>query len=160
MKVLGSNGKYYTRDHPKEIISPHVMRFEEIRYWLRELSTNPAYGWVPKGKNGLERALGMGKNTIRKKLTIMWIWPKEQVRLTARIRDILDGRVVPRRFSGSRVDGVYVDPPQPPVVNRARTVSIAVEVGPLRMLPKDHKRPMKLPEFRDAFKNVVTWDAK
>jgi hypothetical protein len=158
MKVRGSNGKMYTRDHPHEIHSPHIMRFEEIRGWLRELSTNPAYGWTAYGgKAALERALGMGQGVLRHKLTLAWIWPKEQVRLTARIRDILDGRVVPKRMSAQRMEGVYVDPPQPPQVPRPREVTIAVQVGKVKFLPKDHKAPMRLPDFKNAFQDVSFW---
>jgi hypothetical protein len=104
MKIQGKDGNWYTRDHPHEIINPKVMRFEEIRGWLKELSTNPAYGWTDGGRRGLERALGMAPKTLPDKLRWSWIWPKEQVRLTARINDILQGYIVPKKF-GKRTEG-------------------------------------------------------
>ena len=158
MKALGSNGKLYTRDHPHEIISPHVMGFDEIREHLRELTTNPEYGW---NVAGLERALGMNRGTLRDKLRAAWIWPKEQVRLTARIRDILDGRVVPRRL-GRQIEGVVVDPPQPPRISlKPRVLNMHASVGPrgpqvLRAPPP--KPSMQLPSFKDVFKNAPYWD--
>jgi hypothetical protein len=161
VKVDGGNGKWYTRDHPHEIHSPHIMRFEEIRDWMREFLSNPAYGWTEYGGiAALERSLGMNKNSLKKKLTTAWIWPKEQVRLTSRIRDILDGRIVPRRISKNRMEGVYVDPPQPPNVPRKRSVKIAVQVGKLTMLPQDHRAPMRLPDFKKAFQDVPWWEGK
>ena len=161
MRVQGSNGKWYTRDHPHEIISPHIMRFEEIRWWLKELSTNPEYGWTEKGGvGGLERALGMGVGIIRHKLRVAWIWPKEQVRLTSRIRDVIEGRVVPRKI-GRKWEGVCVDPPQPPQVSdKPKSVKIAVQIGSLKMLPQDHRPPMRLPDFKDACRTAPTWNAK
>jgi len=157
MKVQARNGRWYTRDHPHEIISPHVMRFEEIRYWLRVLVSDPAYGWAPRGENGLERALGMNPDSMRYKLTTGWIWPKEQVRLTARINEILDGYIVPTRYQFGRVEGVYTDPPRPPVVNRPRMIHMQVTVDGVRMVPHKVKPPPRLPDFHEAFARTPTW---
>jgi hypothetical protein len=158
-KVDGGNGRMYTRDHPHEIISPYVMRFTEIRAWLKELSTNKEYGWYPGGVSGLARALGMSSGgVIKHKLTTDWIWPKEQVRLTARIRDIIDGRIVPRR-TRNRVDGVYCDPAVPPVVaDKPRTIHLRATVAGLDFMPVDHKPLPKLPCFRSAFAEAIWWD--
>lgn len=158
MKVDGGNGKFFTRDHPHEIISPHVMTFEVIRFWLRELSTNPEYGWHGGGVLGLERSLGMTPQSMRRKLTVGWIWPKEQVRLTARINDILNGYIVPKRF-GNRVDGVWTDPPMPPVASaKPRVLNLKVGVRGFVVVTAQTKKPLAMPEFRDAFRNVSFWD--
>jgi hypothetical protein len=158
MKVVTASGFAFTRDHPHEIISPNVMRFEEIREWLRTLSTDPAYGWFPGGIHGLQRSLGMNsKYAIKSKLTRTWIWPREQVRLTARINDILDGYIVPTRFPNKRVEGVYTDPPRPPVINRPRVIHGQATVAGLTLSAHRIKPPPRLPEFRDAFVNVPTW---
>jgi hypothetical protein len=159
MKVDGGNGKFYTRDHPREIISPHVMRFEEIRFWLQELSTNPAYGWTPGGVAGLVRALGMTPGSLKRKLTVGWIWPKEQVRLTARIKEILDGYIVAKR-SGQRVEGAYVDPPVPPNVGK-KPRSIAIRIVPgkgVSFLAQDMRPPLRLPSFKNAFAEAIEWN--
>lgn len=158
MKVQAPNGRWYTRDHPHEIISPRVMRFEVIRYWLKELSENPAYGWTDGGRAGLSRALGMqASGTIAYKLAFGWIWPKEQVRLTARINDILQGYIVPKRF-GARVDGVWTDPPTPVVVPKVREIKFQVHNGAPKFLAQDQAPRMKLPDFKEAFRNVSFWD--
>jgi hypothetical protein len=157
MKVDGGNGKFYTRDHPKEIISDKVMRFEVIRNWMRILSTDPAYGWVPGGLDGLSRALGMGTGGVKRKLSTAWIWPREQVRFTARINEIIDGYIVPKRF-GRRVDGVYTDPPKPPNVKVPRRLILQAQVGGLRVLTAPRSAPPQMPAFKDAFKDVSFWN--
>lgn len=159
LKVDGGNGKLYTRDHPHEIISPHVMRFDEIRFWIKELSTNPAYGWKPGGGLALERSLGMTAHSTKRILTTGWIWPKTQVRLTARIREILDGYIVPTRFAGNRVDGVYKDPPEPRVIpEQPRTLKIQAGINGLRFLAQDHRPPPRLPSFKRAFSEAIEWN--
>lgn len=156
------SGRLVTRNHPHEIISPHVMRFEDIRYWLRELSTNPAYGWYPGGVAGLVRALGMSSHgTLKEKLVWRWIWPREQVRLSARIREILDGYIVPVRGKGAmrpRVDGVFVDPPRPPNVKRQKVLKFHATVGggfTHSTQGRGESRP--LPSFSRAFAEAMPW---
>ncbi len=160
VKVDGGNGKLYTRDNPHEIINPRVMRFEEIRGWLKELSTNPEYGWTPGGVAALVRSLGMPPHSLHRKLSTGWIWPKEQVRLTARIREILDGYIVPTRYPNStRVDGVYHDPPIPPVVTpKPKTISFGIRDGKVSFNPTDMRPPPKLPNFRRAFEVATYWN--
>jgi hypothetical protein len=158
-KVIGKSGRLVTRDHPHEILSPRVMRFAEIRHWLAELSTNPAYGWTNGGIAALSRALGMkDPRHIGYKLKYSWIWPKEQVRLTARITDILDGRIVPRRM-GRRIEGMYVDPPEPRCVPAPlrRIVLTATPAGMTLKAPHLRPRP-HLPAFKDAFADALRWD--
>lgn len=158
MKVDGGNGKFYTRDHPHEIISPYVMTFETIRFWIKELSTNPEYGWKPGGGHALERSLGMTKGSTKRLLTVGWIWPRQQVRLTARIREILDGYIVPRRL-GLRTEGVYTNPPQPPVTtvkSRAIKMQALPTIG-LRFVAQDHGPPLRLPNFQRAFSEAIEW---
>lgn len=161
MKVTDHRGKSKTRDHPHEIVSPHIMRFDEIRHWLKELKTNPAYGWFPGGRHGLERALGMHVDSLNAKLDTGWIYPREQVRLTHRIRDILEGRIVPRKFGKyGRVEGVVVDTPVPPVPpeKQLRLIKLKVQVGRVNFLPQDWRPPQGIPQVREAFKNVTFWD--
>jgi hypothetical protein len=159
-KVDGGNGKLYTRDHPHEIISPHVMRFAEIREWIHELSTNAEYGWYPGGRAGLSRALGFSfPDGMTHCLSTAWIWPKQQMRLTARIQEILAGYIVPTRFGTNRVDGVYTDPPKPPsILARARCVKIRALPGRLRYVVPDERPAMKLPSFSRAFAEAIFWD--
>jgi hypothetical protein len=157
-KVDGGNGKLYTRDHPHEIISPYVMTFEEIRGWLRELSTNPEYGWTPGGVAGLVRALGMTPGSLKRKLTVGWIWPKEQVRLTARINDVLQGHIVPRRITKVRVEGVVIDPPRPPQVMPIRRLQFRATPGRLNLTPHVRRQPMGLPSFHRAFAEAIEWN--
>jgi hypothetical protein len=158
MKTQGKDGKFYTRDHPHEIINPKVMTFETIRFWLKELSTNPDYGWTDRGRRGLERALGMAPKTLPDKLVWSWIWPKEQVRLTARINDILQGYIVPKKF-GKCTEGVLTDPPVPPVTTpKPRVLHMQVSVAGIKFLAHDQRPPPKLPSFKDVFKNVQSWD--
>lgn len=153
-----SCGKWYTRNHPKEIISPHVMTFDEIRFWIKELSTNPAYGWAKGGVAGLSRAMGYSvPSSMTDKLTTRWIWPKEQVRLTARVGEILEGYIVPTRF-GQRVDGVYTDPPVPPVVNYPRSIRCQANIAGLKFLAHDMRPAMKLPSFKNAFAEAIEWN--
>jgi hypothetical protein len=159
-------GKWYSRNHPHEIISPHVMRFAEIRHWLKELSTNPEYGWLPHGLYGLARALGWtDKNSIREKIEWRWIWPKEQIRLTARIREILDGHIVPTypkrigRAGRPRCDGVYTDPPRPPVVHVPRVLKLQASLsGRITSAPGSLVAAPRLPNFSKVFERIRTWD--
>jgi hypothetical protein len=164
MKVRARNGRMYMRDHPHEVISPYVMRFEEIRTHLKELSTNPDYGWTGYGgRAGLERALGMAPRTLKDKLDHAWIWPgPEQQRLTHRIRDILEGRIVPRRFAANRVEGVLADPPQPPKLSeKPRVLNFHVTIGPhgphLHRVPGP-KPTFTMPNFKEAFKDAIDWN--
>ncbi len=160
-KVL-SYGKYYTRDHPHEIINPRVMRFEEIRWWLKELSTNPEWGWCPGGVAGLERSLGMGKCKLKSKLKTSWIWPREQFRFTARINDIREGYIVPTRFKGGKVEGVYHDPPIPPVVkDKPKSINFSINAsGRLTVNAPTHVHtpPPKMPDFKRAFEEAIYWN--
>jgi hypothetical protein len=157
-KVDGGYGKWYTKNHPHEIISPYVMRFEEIRGWLKELSTNPEYGWTPGGVSGLMRALGMTPGSLKRKLTVGWIWPKEQVRLTARINDILQGYIVPTRITKVRVEGVITDPPRPPQVAAPRRLHFTATAGKLNLTPHAHRPPPRLPSFARAFSEAIEWN--
>jgi hypothetical protein len=157
MKVDGGNGKMYTRDHPHEIISPYVMRFEEIRDTIRMLLQNPETGWC---RAGLERALGLNKTRITRLLTVGWIWPKEQVRLTHRLREILEGRIVPQ-LVGRKQEGVYVDPSRPVVIPKRidpRIVRGHVTLNGLTLHPRVESRPPPLPEFRSIFRDVPEWE--
>jgi hypothetical protein len=164
MRIPGKDGKMYTRDHPHEIVSPYVMTFETIRFWMRELYTNPEYGWAPGGRAGLERALGMGAATMKDKLRWSWIWPKEQVRLTARINDILEGRIVPTKFKGGKTEGVWTDPPTPPIVKSVprKPLVLRAVLGQsiLSAPPAPVYRSQQMPQFSEAFKNVQFWNAK
>ena len=153
MKVQADNGKWYTRDHPHEIISEYVMRFDEIRHWMKEFRDNPDYGWTSKA--ALERALTITKNGLNRKLTTGWIWPKEQVRLTHRIRDILDGRVVPKMI-GKRLQAVIVDPPEPPKLSRPTSIKMFATVKGLSFLPPP--KPVKIPDFKNAFAHASVYD--
>jgi hypothetical protein len=159
VKVQAKNGRWYTRDHPKEIIKDGVMTFEEIRHWLKELSTNPDYGWTKRGVAGLERALGMLKSSLDDKLDHAWIWPREQVRLTMRINSIREGYIVPRRFpgrGGGKTEGVWTDPPKPPTVKESRVLRGTATPGGVRFAPPP-KLP-GLPSFATVFQNISTWD--
>jgi hypothetical protein len=159
MKVDNGNGTIITRDHPHEIIAPGILRFDEIRWWIRELMTNPDYGWSDKGVSGLGRAMGYAEKwSLPSKLRGRWIWPREQIRLTARIREIREGYIVPRRF-GQRTEGVWADPPQPPVLRAARPLNVRLHatIGGLKMVPTDRKPGPSLPQFGEAFKNVREW---
>ncbi len=155
-----SCGKFYTRDHPHEIISPRVMRFAEIREWLKELSTNPEWGWTEfGGKAALNRSLGLPSGGIRDKLRTAWIWPKEQFRLTARINDIREGYIVPTRVGKCRFEGVYHDPPIPPVVkDKPKVLRMQASIGGLSFVPTDMRPPPKLPNFRRAFEEAIYWN--
>ena len=162
MKFTTARGNVITRDHPHEIISPFVMTFETIRWWLKELSTNKEYGWYPKGRAGLERALGMANGAIKWKLEDRWIWPKEQVRLTARINDIIDGRIVPKKIlirgkrGAPRIEGVVTDPPQPPKVTRPREIRMNATLKGISFVPPPKR--MVLPAFKEVFKDVRVWN--
>jgi hypothetical protein len=154
VRVLAKNGRYYTRDHPHEIIAPGVMRFEEIRHWMREFSTDPAYGWTGRGLNGLKRALGM-HTSVADKLGVAWIWPREQVRLTRRIELIREGFIVPRRF-GQRVDGVWTDPPCPPRVGEKKVIRMSVGIQGVQMRAAQvHSR---LPAFGSIVDHAMVWN--
>lgn len=163
IKIDGGNGKFYTRDHPKEIISEHVMRFEEIRGWFRELSTNPDYGWTSfGGRAGLSRALGMGPGSLSRRLSAGWIWPREQVKFTHRIRAIVEGNVVPVK-RGRQVHGVYVHPPQPPQLTRREIKLRAIlpqhlNGGRVKLVSHPLAPPPQIPDFKNAFKHVPLWD--
>ncbi len=156
-KVDGGNGKFYTRDHPHEIISPHIMRFEEIRWWIEEL-LKPEYGW---SEPGLGRALGIGRDCIRRCRRTGWIWPRQQMKITVRIRQIVDGyvvpTVVPTKFGKRRIDGVYTDPPRPPMAAPKRVLKLQATRAGLRFLAQDYRPPPNLPSFTRAFAEVLPW---
>ena len=150
MKVDGGNGKFYTRDHPHEIISPHIMRFDEIRFWMVELPAH--HGWA---KVALERALGMTKGSLKRRLTVGWIWPREQKRFTARLREIMDGHLVMRRIDG-KLQPVYVEAPVPLELRQPAGLTLYASIRGLSFQAPP-PRP-KLPDAKNAFKNVATWN--
>lgn len=161
MKVQAPNGRFYTRDHPHEIINHRVMRYDEIRSWLKELSTNPEYGWTRYGgRAALERALGVSPGAIRRVLSTHWIWPKQQVKFTARIKDIIEGRIVPRVVPTSphEFDGVYVDPPEPPKLSKPKTIKMHALPGQGLKFGPNPKPKITLPAFKEIFENVPFWD--
>jgi hypothetical protein len=154
------SSKWVQKDHPHEIISPHIMRFDEIREWLKVLAHDPQYGWTEYGgRAGLEYALGFtGKCMIVAIERGRWIFPWEQVRLTSRINDIIEGRIVPKRFDGRTVRGVYCDPPQPPVVKAVKSVRMQAIGGQLKLLGEGHRVAPPLPDFRHAFERAPYWN--
>lgn len=155
-KVRARNGKLYTRDHPHEIISPNIMRFAEIRDAMREL-LKPEYGW---NQAALDRALGFtSQGEISRILRAGWIWPKQQMRLTIRIRQIREGYIVPRMV-GRRLDGVYVDPPIPPKVSTERCLKLRATLKGLEFVAQDYRPPPKLPSFARAFAEALPWNPK
>jgi hypothetical protein len=139
------------------------MRYDEIREWLRVLSTDTRYGWAPKGVRGLERALGMMKQGITWKLEDhRWIWPSEQYRLTARINDILEGHIIPKLVRNAHtgrntIEGVYVDPPQPPPVPKPRMLCLYAAPGKISFQPTAPAAP-RMPAFREAFEKIAIWN--
>jgi hypothetical protein len=138
-------GRWYTRDHPREIQWPGLMGFEEIRGWWREFLSNPAYGWK---EAALCQAMGCKKGSINGRLGFAWIWPNEQKKFTVRINEIREGTLVPRRLDG-RLQAVYVDPPEPPMVREVKTIAMRATVKGLEFGPPPPK--FGLPSFKNAF---------
>lgn len=152
------------KDHPYEVRKPGIYTFDEIRYWINQLWYDKRYGWT--SRPALARALGVTTNWLSndKLRGELWIWPREQYRLTPRINDILDGYIVPKWVVGAcggkhrRLDGVYCDPPEPPPVPKQRVIHLHAAPGKLSFLPVKPTRPPSLPQFRAAFENIPIWD--
>jgi hypothetical protein len=93
--------KHHHGDHPKPLSKPGVLSCEEIRYWLKELFTNPELGWS-KTPTALARALGYegtwARQSVKSKIrerNRAWIYPSEQVKLSVTLPRILAGEVEP-----------------------------------------------------------------
>lgn len=94
--------KMFTADHPRNRSPPGVMSCDEIRWWVKELRTNPEYGWHHSPAQ-LAKALGFYdvnpasslKSKIREK-NRAWIYPGEQIRMSRQLHLIIAGELVLR----------------------------------------------------------------
>lgn len=95
------------------------MSFSEIRHWLKELADNPTYGISNRvgGKAALEREMALHRNSLRSKILGGWIYPSEQIRLTAVIMRVRRGEIAlkPDPLKVRSAYFVVQTPPKPPV---------------------------------------------
>jgi hypothetical protein len=94
------------------------MSGDELRWWMRELDTNPVHGWAGHHA-ALARAIGFQDscpgNSMLSKFRARnraWIYPGEQLRFSRGIGKILAGEVVCRKV-GKHWQAVLADHPQP-----------------------------------------------
>lgn len=151
MKITLSNGKSYTRDHPKELQGFGLMGYEQIRQAWRECLAD---GWT---EPALCVAMRCGKGSIKQRLRCSWIWPNEQKKFTVRLNEIREGYLVPRILNG-RQEPVYIDPPEPPKGKDVRVLRMHVGIKGLSFAPPPPK--FDLPDFSRAFSDVVKSGSK
>lgn len=141
-----------------ELRAKGVMSCEEIKWWIREFSTNPAWNWT-RNKTNLARALGFNNHplpTMNGKLKTAWIYPTEQVRLSERIRLIRDGYLVPY-YNIFPHSFEYANPPRPPVRPPTKmTVHTVAGGARLTLEPPETPTP-RMPDFKNIFKNALLW---
>ena len=135
-----------------------VMSCGEIRWWIRELSQNPTWGWS-RNKANLARALGFkghAAETMMGKLRKAWIYPTEQTRLSERIRLLRDGYVIPLydRYPHSYE---FVNPPRPPATPPARMVVHTKHSGARLTVEQPQYAKPSMPDFKSVFKNARLW---
>jgi len=107
----------FTADHPRNRAPPGVFSCEEIRYWIKELTTR--YEW---SATALASALGFHDKWAPQSLLCKirarpaWIYPGEQIRISRGLERVLSGELVCRRTEirgRRRVFAVVADHPVP-----------------------------------------------
>lgn len=135
------------------------MSCDQIRFWLRELSSNPIYNWS-QHKNNLGRALGFNPkragDRLMSKLQGGWIYPTEQVRLSERLKLVITGHLVPV-YTGKRPSFEYVNPPRPVAKPPAKLTVRTAATGAQLTVEQFKQPPQQLPDFRTVFQTARLW---
>lgn len=135
------------------------MSCDQIRFWLRELSTNPIYNWC-QNKNNLGRALGFNAkrpgDRMAAKLTGAWIYPTEQVRLSERLKLVIAGHLVPV-YTGKHPSFEYVNPPRPVCKPPAKLTVRTAATGAQLTVQQFQTPAQQLPDFRTVFQTARLW---
>lgn len=142
----------------REFRNPNTLSCAEICHWIEELAHNPHWGWA-QNKANLGRALGFTtypRSSMLSKLRRSWIYPTEQVRLSERIRLIVNGYLVPN-YEGKRATYEYVNPPRPPAKPPAKyRVSVNGQGAMFHVEP--FQAPVaSLPDFKSVFAKARLW---
>jgi hypothetical protein len=141
------------------------MSCDEIRYWIREIITNPDWGWKGRG-TAIATVLGIhtgrsANSHLRRKLDPdCWIYPGEQIRFTKGLRRILAGevKVVEGRCPRGRArtwNVVVVDNPVP--LPRPRRLRYNLATGRLEHVTDPLESRPSIPSFKDALRNAPVW---
>lgn len=142
----------------REFRNPEILSCQEIQYWIRELSSNPSWGWA-QNKTNLGRALGFAKfskASMLSKLRKSWIYPTEQVRLSERIRLIVNGYLIPN-YDVKPATYEYVNPPRPPAKPPAKfRVSVGSD-GPMFHVEQFKAPTVGMPDFKSVFQSARLW---
>jgi hypothetical protein len=144
----------YGTDHPVELKRANTMSFAELRYWIRELRTNPVYGicTIRGGKSALDREMGAAPSALSAKLVGGWIFPSEQGRFTRVIMLIREGRLVLKSdpIYANRAYFVVQDPPKPPIPpQKTPRMAFKLGVGIVRIPEPDYQQAV--PSLRGLF---------
>jgi len=144
---------------PVTLKDGEVLSCEQIRWWLRELSDNPHWGWA-RNRSNLARALGFhgehAYENMRNKNTGAWIYPSEQIRLSIRIRLILNGHIVPD-YNRRPHSYIYANPPRPVAPPPAKLAVSTSRTGPRLKVERFEPPSQRLPDFREVFNNAKLW---
>lgn len=142
----------------REFRNPEILSCEEIKHWIRELAYNPHWGWS-QNKTNLGRALGFAeysKASMLSKLRRGWIYPTEQVRLSERIRLIVNGYLIPN-YNERPASYEYVNPPRPKAKPPGKfRVSIGSE-GPMFHVEQFKAPTVEMPDFKSVFERARLW---
>lgn len=144
---------------PVQLKDGQTLSCEQIRWWLKELSENPHWGWS-RNKSNLARALGFRGDyafeNMRNKNTGAWIYPSEQVRLSVRIRLLVNGHIIPD-YSRKPHNYAYANPPRPVAPPPAQLAVSTHRNGPNLAVRRFEAPPSTLPDFKSVFKNARLW---
>ena len=156
--------KLFKNDHPRTKAPPGVLSQEEIRFYLKELIENPAFGWS-HAYHALEVAFGMSqprKHWLRTKLKRAWIYPGEQIRFSRAIQQILAGELVPKRVINPDKRRVVwmparADVPVPLKVARGGCWKVDLTSGRLGFLRTEVTFTPEVPSFSTWMKTPKGW---
>lgn len=156
--------KLFKNDHPRLNAPPGVLSCEEIRFYLKELIENPAFGWS-HAYAALEIAFGMSnpsKQWLKTKIKRAWIYPAEQIRFSSVIKKILAGEWVPKRLpDGPKGRMVWMpvraDPPVPISAARQGCWKVDLESGRLSFSRPPVSFTPETPAFSAWLRNPKEW---
>jgi hypothetical protein len=128
-----------------------VLSCDELRYWMKELYTNPALGWA--GHSGcLASAFGIDgacpAGTYKGCFRRSWIYPGQQLRFSRQLAKILAGEIVCRKVGGHH-KAVLADSPQP--LRLPTRMRYDLGAGRLGWAPTVVPTGPRLPSFKELF---------
>ena len=140
--------------HPHVLTDSTVLSETELRFWIKRIMDDPAFGLCGdvEALRAFGREMGSDRSRLwRKAVGKEWIYPSEQRRYTTCIMRIRRGEI-------AYLDGFFrvLDPPQPPLKGIEATRWQFKVGGKLEHVSLPDERP-SLPSVKGLFDRIVKW---